>query len=167
MSGVTEFVSSEFDIFARKPVQTAIRKTKVLQYKTIASVDKSDIDFSITEDHDMYIDLDIKLLVRGKLIEADAKDLDATDFTAGTNNFLIFLFSQCSISLNGVNITPATELYHYRAYLETYGSDAANTHRRLLYGIQILVTFWPVTPRPRNPRTKSSLRVGIDRHRAK
>jgi hypothetical protein len=30
-----------------------------------------------------------------------------------------------------VNITPAADLYHYRAYLETlltYGTDAANTH---------------------------------------
>jgi hypothetical protein len=38
---------------------------------------------------------------------------------------------QCSFSLNGVNITPATDLHHYRAYLETlltYGSDATNTH---------------------------------------
>jgi hypothetical protein len=60
----------------------------------------------------------------------DGKDLDATDFTAGTNNFFHSLFSQCSIALNGVNITPAADLYDYRAYLEnllTYGSDAANT----------------------------------------
>jgi len=35
------------------------------------------------------------------------------------------------ISLNGVTITQATELYQYRAYLEdflTYGSDAAALH---------------------------------------
>jgi len=41
------------------------------------------------------------------------------------------VFSQCSISLNGVNITPASELYPYRSYLETlltYGSDASNSH---------------------------------------
>ena len=41
------------------------------------------------------------------------------------------LFRQCSISLNGVNITPASDLYPYRSYLEsllTYGSDAENSH---------------------------------------
>ena len=62
---------------------------------------------------------------------ADGKDLDVSDFTAGTNNFLNSLFSQCSISLNGVNITLASELYPYRSYLETllnYGSDASNSH---------------------------------------
>jgi len=69
--------------------------------------------------------------VRGQIIGADGKDLDVSDFTAGTNNFLNSLFSQCSISLNGVNITPASELYPYRSYLETlltYGSDASNSH---------------------------------------
>jgi hypothetical protein len=78
-----------------------------------------------------YIDLDIKLYVKGKIVGAGGRDLDATDFTAGTNKLLHSLFSQCSIYLNGVNITPAADLYHYRAYLETlltYGSDAANMH---------------------------------------
>ena len=49
----------------------------------------------------------------------------------GLNNFLHSLFSQCSITLNGVTITPAAKLYRYRAYLETlltYGSDAAASH---------------------------------------
>jgi hypothetical protein len=94
MSGIAEFVSSEFESFARKPIQTAIRETDVVHYKPIPSVDHSDLDFSIPDDHNTYIDLHIKLLVRGKLIKADGKDLDATDFTAGTNNFLHSLFSQ-------------------------------------------------------------------------
>jgi hypothetical protein len=126
-------VSSEFDIFARKSVQTAIRETDVEHNKPIASVDQSDLEFSIPVNHDTYIELEIKLLVRGKLTRAVGKDLDATDFTAGTNNFLHCLSFQCSISLDGVNITPATVLYHYRAYLETLltcGSDAANKHLR-------------------------------------
>jgi hypothetical protein len=131
MSGVADFVSSEFDILTSKSVQTAIRETGVVHYKPIASVDQSDLEFSIPQYHDTYIKLDIKLLIRSKLTRAGGKDLDATDFTAETNHFLHSLFSQCSISLNGVNITPATDLYHYRAYLETlltYGSDAANAH---------------------------------------
>jgi hypothetical protein len=108
MSASAEFLSSEFDIFAKNLVQTAIRETNVVHYKPIASVDKSDLEFSIPVDHYTYIDMEIKLLVRGKLVKADRKDLDATDFTARTNNLLHSLFTQCSISLNGVNITPAT-----------------------------------------------------------
>jgi hypothetical protein len=57
--------------------------------------------------------------------------LDANDYTAVTNNFFHSLFSQCTITINGVTIKPAAGLYDYRAYLETllsYGSDAAATH---------------------------------------
>jgi hypothetical protein len=131
MSGEVEFVSSEFDIFARKPIQSAILGTDVVHFKPFATVDQNDLEFLIPGDNETYIDQDIKLYVRGKIIGADGKDLDASDFTAGTNNFLNSLFSQCSISLNGVSITPASELYPYRSYLETlltYGSDASNSH---------------------------------------
>jgi len=94
-------------------------------------VDQSDLEFLIPGDNDTYIDLDIKLYVRGKLTKADGTDLDNTDFTAVTNNFLHSLFSQCSIALNGKLITQAAELYNYRSFFETvltYGSDAAASH---------------------------------------
>jgi hypothetical protein len=60
MSGDVEFVTSEFDIFAHKPVQTAILETNVVHYKTIATVDQTDIEFSIPADSETYINLDIK-----------------------------------------------------------------------------------------------------------
>jgi len=64
-------------------------------------------------------------------MKGDGTNLTATDYTAGINNFLLSLFSQCTISLNGTQITQATELYNYRAYIETllnYGNDAAESH---------------------------------------
>ena len=63
------------------------------------------------------------------------KNLDATHFTDVTNNFLHSLFSQCIITLNGVPITQAGELYQYRSYLETlkaYRSNAANTSHNVI-----------------------------------
>jgi hypothetical protein len=78
-----------------------------------------------------YIELNIHLYIRGKLTKADGTELDATDYTVVTNNLLYSLFSQCTITLNGMTRTPATELYGYRAYLEsllTYRSDAAASH---------------------------------------
>jgi hypothetical protein len=77
------------------------------------------------------VNLEILLYIHGQLIRADGAELENTDHTAVTNNLLHSLFSQCSISLNGVTITPALDLYKYRAYLETllnYGSDAAASH---------------------------------------
>ena len=68
---------------------------------------------------DRYIDLDLKLCIKGKLIKEDGTQLGDTDYTAGINNFLHSVFSQCSISLHGTQITQATELYNYRANIET------------------------------------------------
>ena len=52
-------------------------------------------------------------------------------------------FSQCGIILNGTQITQATDLYNYRAYLETlltHGSDAAESHLKMLSGTWTQVT---------------------------
>jgi hypothetical protein len=124
-------VSSEFYIFARKPIQHAIQETRVTVYKPVASVDQTDLEFIIPADYDTYVDLDIKLYIRGKFTKFNGTALDATDHTASANNFLHTLFSQCNIALNGANITQSGDLYNYRAYLETlltYGSDAATSH---------------------------------------
>jgi len=79
-----------------------------------------------------------KLYTRVKFFSGDGKDLDNTNFTAITNNFLHYLFSQCNVILNGVPITQAGELYQYRSYHETlmnYGTDVAITISQTLSGI--------------------------------
>ena len=73
-------------------------------------MEQSDLEFLIHSDSDTYINLDIKLYLRGKLVSGEGKDLDNTDFTAVTNNFLHSLFSQCNITLNNVRITQSGDL---------------------------------------------------------
>jgi hypothetical protein len=124
-------ISSEFDVFAPKSVQASVHETTEVAYKPIASVEQTDLEFLIPADSDTNIDLNIKLYIRGKRVKEDGKDLDATDHTVVTNNLLHSLFSQCTVSLNGISITQAIELYPYRSYLETiltYGTDAAFSH---------------------------------------
>jgi len=124
-------VSSEFDIFGQKLVQTSVFETIATIFRPIVSVYPRDLEFLISAENDTYIDLNIRLFVRGKLTAAEGKDLEATDFTAATNNFLHSLFTQCSITLYGTTITQTTDLYQYSSYLETlltYGSDAATSH---------------------------------------
>ena len=58
-------------------------------YKPIASVDKTDIEFLIPADSDTYIDPNVKLFIRGKLVKNDGADLAETDYVAGINNLLI------------------------------------------------------------------------------
>ena len=137
-------LSSEFDLFAPRPIQTSVVETTEVTYKPIASVEQSDLEFLIPADNDTYVDLNIKLYIRGNLLKADGTNLDNTDFTAVTNNFLHSLFSQCSITLNGVTITKATELYNYRSYFETlltYDTEAAATHLTNAFWSSMTVTF--------------------------
>ena len=73
MSGEIYFISSELDIFAHKPVHSAILGTNVVHYKSIATVDQNDLEFLIPGDTETYIDLDIKLYVKGRLLGVDGK----------------------------------------------------------------------------------------------
>ena len=131
MNEETMSICSAFDVFSRKPIQTPVLEAIETVYKPIAPVEQRDLEFVIHDDLDTYIDLDIKHYIRHKIISGDSKDLDDTDFTAVTTNFLNSLFSQCSVTLNGVFITQASDLYQYRSYLETaltYGSDDSASH---------------------------------------
>ena len=71
-------VSSEFDIFAHKPVKTSVLETIETIFIPIASVDQSDLEFLIPVENITYIDLNIRLFVRGKLTAADGKALEET-----------------------------------------------------------------------------------------
>ena len=104
--------------------------------KPIASVDQTHIEFLNPGDSDTYNDLNLKLFIRGKIIKRDGTELAETDYTAGVNNLLHSIFSQCNNSLNGNQITQASELYNYRAHLETlltYGTDPAESHLRMAF----------------------------------
>ena len=72
MSGDVEFVNTEFDIFTHKTVQTAILEANAVHYP-ITPVDQNDLEFFIPADNETYIDLDIKLYVKGKFIGATGK----------------------------------------------------------------------------------------------
>ena len=88
-------------------------------------------NFFIPADNDTYIDLDIKVYDRVKLVSTSGKDVDFADHTFVTNNFFHSLFRQCNVTPNGDNITQASEHGYYRSFLETlitYGTDVAATH---------------------------------------
>jgi len=50
-------ISSEFDIFALKPVQTSVLGTIETAYKPIARVEQKDLEFLIPGDKENYIRL--------------------------------------------------------------------------------------------------------------
>jgi len=97
MAGEPSYVGTEFDIFVRKPKQSRTVENVETIYRPIASVDQTDIEFVIPGNSDTYVDLDLKLFVKGKLQNEDNTDLSETDYTAVVNNLLHSLFSQCTI----------------------------------------------------------------------
>jgi hypothetical protein len=92
--------------------------------------------------------------------QMDETDYDETEFYSVINNFLHSLFSQCSVTLNGVSITPSKDLYNYRACLETlftYGQDGATSDLTNA-----------MLPRPQSPPpTRGSSTGGIETSRAR
>ena len=130
MSGA-EFasVSSEFDIFEHRPIQTSVRGTVGTVYKPIA-VDQNNLEFLITSDSDTYIELHKNLYIRGKFVSGAGKDAQLTGTIAVTINLLHSLFSQCNITFNNVAVTESSEHYNYSSYLDTpdLGTDVATSH---------------------------------------
>jgi len=108
MAEEPSYVGTEFDIFVRKPKQSSTVETNETIYRPIVPFDQRDIEFVIPGDSDTYVDLDLKLFVKGKLQTEDNTDLPETDHTAVVNNLLHSLISQCTIYLNGTQITQAT-----------------------------------------------------------
>ena len=65
-----------------------------------------------------------------KVTRANGDDLDLADPLGPVNKWLHSQFSQVDVYLNGTLVTPYTNTYAYRAYIETlltYGTDAKVT----------------------------------------
>ena len=88
-----------------KPLLYYLQGTVETVYKPLAPVEQNDLEFLFPGDSDTYIDRDIKLYVRGKMVSSSRKDVDLTDTTAVANNLLHSLFSQCTVMVNGVPFT--------------------------------------------------------------
>ena len=74
---------------------------------------------------DAYIDLaNTYLLVRAKVIRGAGVDIADDTPVAAVNNWLHSLFSQVDVHLNDTLVTPSSNTYPFRAYVETYGAEA-------------------------------------------
>jgi hypothetical protein len=86
-------VNAKFDIFGPKVVRVGFNKLSVT-YKPIATIDQSDLEFTIPADSDFYINPKIHIILSGQLLSADGKTLESTDRTNVPINLLHSLFSQ-------------------------------------------------------------------------
>jgi hypothetical protein len=124
-----ECLKSELDLFSVPPTQTSIENGSWVEYHPLSTLtDGSPIEYEICGSGEDYLDFANSYLhVVAKVTKANGENLDANEAVGPVNLFLHSLFSQIDISLNGTQITPATNTYPYRAMIETllsYGGDA-------------------------------------------
>ena len=80
---------------------------------------------------DAYLDLaNTFLLIRAKVVRGVGTDLAANTPVAPVNNWLHSLFRQVDVYLNDTLVTPSSNTYPFRAYVDTvlsYRAEAKNT----------------------------------------
>ena len=120
-----EGVNSEFDIFTVPPTASSIAIWWPL------SDSGGPIVFLLPGSGDDYLDLaNTYLHMQAKVTRGEGSELDVNDPVGPMNNWLLSMFSQVDVYLNGTLVTSSTNTYPYRAYIETllrYGDDAKVT----------------------------------------
>lgn len=129
----TATIKSELDIFATPPTQNSIESGSTFCYRPISTLSNTaPIEFLVTSSGDEYIDLAHTVLHIIAKVKPDATLATGAELEAApANNWLHTLFSHVDIYLNQKCITPPSNHYGYRAYIENllnYGDGAKNTH---------------------------------------
>ena len=127
-----EGVKSKLYLFTVPPTQNNIVDSRIVEHQPLASLDSGGpIEFLIPRSGDDYLDLANTMPhVQVKVTRADGDDLLLALPVGPLNNWLHSLFSQVDVYLNCTFVTPSTNTYAYRAYIETllsYGTDAKDT----------------------------------------
>ncbi|XP_022301109.2 uncharacterized protein F54H12.2-like [Crassostrea virginica] len=120
------------ELFQVPPTNIALEDSKWIEYYPVSSTLNSDtapIEFEIKGQGDEYVDLSqtyVQMLV--KFTKGDGGALTGGNSSSTpVNNIVHSLFSEIDLSLNGKVITPGTDTYPYKAYLEKLLSYEHNT----------------------------------------
>ena len=122
-----ECVHSGLDLFASSALQTSIQSGTYVEYRPLATLDDGPLEFNV-KGNAQYLDLaNTFLKVRAKVTRPNGDDLPDDTAVFPNNLMLHLLFSDVTVSLNGVQITTPSGAYPYQAYLQmllTYGPEA-------------------------------------------
>lgn len=124
---------TELDIFATPPTQNSVEGGTTFCYRPLSVLSgTAPIEFIVPSSGDEYIDLAHTTLHITVKVQADEVLPENTELEAGpVNNWLHSLFSQVDIHLNQKCITPPSNNYNYRAYIENllnYTDNAKKSH---------------------------------------
>lgn len=130
-----ECSKSELDIFSLPPVNVSMERGGYINYLPVSTItDQGPIEFNVNSSTDEYIDLGrTSLYLKVQVLNKDGSHLAADAKVAPVNLFMHSLFSQVDLRLRDTLISPSTNTYPFKAYLEqllSYGEDAKNTQFR-------------------------------------
>ena len=120
----------ELYLFAVPPTQTSIEEGSWIEHQPLTYLDSGGpIEFILpgTGDADLA---NTYLLVGAKIVNGNGTDIVAVTPVAPVNNWLHSLFSQVDVYLNDTLVTPSSNTYPFRSYVETllsYGAEAKKT----------------------------------------
>lgn len=111
---------SEFEYFGGSPLQTQIRRAFVREFTPITALQHgSPVTIVVPGADRLYLDLAKSyIIVKAKITAADGTNV-AADIAGPINLPLHSMFSRVEVDLNGKSISDPTNLYPFRAYLET------------------------------------------------
>ena len=136
-----EGVHSELDLFAVPPTQTSIEESGWIEHQPFRhlSLDSGGpIEFILPGTGDVYLDLaNTYLLVRAKIVNENGTDLGADAPVAPVNDWFHSPFSQVKVYLNDTLVTPSSNTYPFRSYVETLLSYDAEAKK-----IQLTSQVW-------------------------
>ena len=115
------YTRDETDVFTGVPFDLSIKKTSVVEYFPLTSISdvNSPLVFEIKSTDSHYIELDkTALKLKCRILTAGGNSVEAAKVVVPVNNLFYSMFKNCSVYLNETLITPATQLYAYRAYFE-------------------------------------------------
>ena len=106
------------DLLSVPPTDLSISSYRMVPIHTF-TIGINPVEFQVNPQED-YGDLsrsyfELELILK----KSDANDVDAADNLFPVNNLAHSLFKQISVRLNGTLNSRQTDMYHYKAYLET------------------------------------------------
>ncbi|XP_031779747.1 uncharacterized protein F54H12.2-like [Nasonia vitripennis] len=127
-----ECAKSELDLFTLPPTQTSLEGTQWIEYKPVTSISEdSYLEFLIPGNSDDYIDLAHTMINLSVRLEKGDSPIEDKTLVAPVNNFLHSIFNQVDVFFNQKAVSPPSNAYAYRAYIETllnYLEEAKKSH---------------------------------------
>ena len=129
-----ESIRSELDLLKVPPTQTLLEDVFFYRISPCINLASEEpIEFCTNWETFNYIDLAYSFLyVQAFLTTTDGSALAVDSEISPECNFLLLLWSQCDMYLNGILVTQSSNNYPYRVYIENFLSFSKEAEANVL-----------------------------------